>query len=826
MSNSPFEIFRRNLKPLMVVLTGLALFSFVVLPALDSYLRRSGGAAQMADPVVATFDGKEIRQSREINFTRNHLSTLRFLSELAQQTIDRGGAPRVPGFQYNAQTKQIQAVGITPQPGPTTTVQVLQMAGEAKKAGLELDDTAIGVWLNNFTDGILSESEVIALLMQSTQNTMGRYHLYDQLRSHLLADAYQRGALSGLVDGRMPIQTPSELWESFKKLNQSARVSAYGVLVSEYVDQTDADPGLAKIQEVYEDGKERFPSDQSPDPGFRRPYVAEFEYVAANLNSFTERVAVGFSEEELREEYERRLSGGDFVLPEETTEDTTLDDPLAPTSEGDSGAGDDAAEAEPDAAEEMTETEVTAESGQDAEQAGDPEAGDSPEPEASPEPETPGKPETSPEPESSSEPDTATVGESSQSSRVSTFQATRLVAYQDVTTDDETADAAAPSAEDAQAPATEATDSSEPEDARESEGGSAADQESKTPMADVAQKESDDSSAESDEADAPKTEPFENVREQIADDLAQPTARKQLDEAVTKVYREMQSYFRKLALHESRVATGTANASSAPERPDLKAIAEEIGLEYGTIGPRNVLEIQEESIAASFGLGSSLQQRGPQYRLLMYGDARQGIPPQAVMSPLRTVDINAAKTYISWKTSEKDSYVPALEEIQDEVVEAARLIEARELAKAAAEAIAEKVNAGTPLADAVPESKDANYKDNTEPFTWLNSLGFMGQVTIGNVQSLDSVGEDFMAGVFATAKGTAAVAPNGPKSVYYVFQPTAFTPEPDELRRQFAQPTGRMNATMLGSQTAGELARGFMTAVNERTGLDVVEREP
>ncbi len=82
MSNSPFEVFRRNLKPLMVLLTGLALFAFVVLPVLDTYMRRQMGT--IGDEVVATFDRTQLTRNRVEYFTRNHQSTVRFLVELAE----------------------------------------------------------------------------------------------------------------------------------------------------------------------------------------------------------------------------------------------------------------------------------------------------------------------------------------------------------------------------------------------------------------------------------------------------------------------------------------------------------------------------------------------------------------------------------------------------------------------------------------------------------------------------------------------------------------------------------------------------------------------
>lgn len=133
MSSSPFEIFRRNLKPLMVLLTILALFSFVVLPALDTYLRRGGGIN--SDPVAATFDGVELTRGRVARTTQNHASVVRFLGELAERTIAMGGMPQTPGFRYDEQNGQIQALGIDANPGEEATINTLRFYSEAKKAG-------------------------------------------------------------------------------------------------------------------------------------------------------------------------------------------------------------------------------------------------------------------------------------------------------------------------------------------------------------------------------------------------------------------------------------------------------------------------------------------------------------------------------------------------------------------------------------------------------------------------------------------------------------------------------------------------------------------
>ena len=133
MSSSPFEIFRRNLKPLMILLTGLAMFAFVVLPVLDTYMRQSSGGG--ADAVVAKIGNVSLTQGRVEAFTRGHNMTVRFLRELAQTTLDNGKIPATPGFRHDEKSKQIFSLGINEQPSAESTVRTFQFADQARDAG-------------------------------------------------------------------------------------------------------------------------------------------------------------------------------------------------------------------------------------------------------------------------------------------------------------------------------------------------------------------------------------------------------------------------------------------------------------------------------------------------------------------------------------------------------------------------------------------------------------------------------------------------------------------------------------------------------------------
>ncbi|SMP63109.1 hypothetical protein SAMN06265222_10819 [Neorhodopirellula lusitana] len=834
MSSSPFEIFRRNLKPLMVLLTLLALFSFVVLPALDTYLRRGGGIN--ADPVAASFDGVELTRGHVARTTQNHASVVRFLSELASRTMEKGGMPQTPGFQYDEQNQQIRSLGIDTNPSEEATINTLRFYSEAKKAGFELDDTAVSNWLARYVDGTMNNGEIVALLMKSTGNQLGQQHLYEQLRMHLLADLYQRGALVGLTNGQIPVVTPLGQWENFLKTNQQASVDAYGVLVSEYFDKTNESPSQSEINEVYEEGKNRinYPNDLSPAPRFRRPDSAKIEFVSADLNKFMEIEKAKITEEQLRAEYERRLAGGDFQLP---VEPELGEEELAEASKQleaaiKAASAQDKAEMEAEAAEAEAETDAGTEAAEET----------ATEPEAEPADEDSSmnlgdasavrlvmfQNEEAPATET---PSTETVKEAVEEVATEATEAVEEAAKE--ATAEETPAEAEAAQEEMAAEQTEEEETSTEEAATEEPAAEEAPADTAAPEmaatesaeADASDEASDDSLDLDDEPAPTKPQTFEEVREQIANEMASQPARRALDLAVTEANKRMRRYFSERAVHESNVSVGVQTEEDAPERLDLKAMAEELGLGYGKTDELiNRVTATEITPGNSFGLGANFNRRGPPFNAILFGAQMQDgslIPPQALYSPMRTVDLEAAVTYITWKTEDVESYLPELDEVRDEVIQVIRTREARTLAKAAADELAKAASVeGQTLADVVPESQKDNLITGVGPFSWLDQVGFM-ETVVTNVPELDAVGEDFMRAVFSSQVGEHAVASNDPQSVFYVVTPTEFQPDAETLHEQFRQPQQRFMAQLLGNGDARNIVRGFYESVDERTGFEM-----
>ncbi len=728
--------------------------------------------------------------------------------------IRRGGTPKVPGFTFDQQTNQIQSVGINGSPSDDMSIRTLQFAAEAQKQGFELDDTSLDIWMEQFTDGKLSEREMFALLRRETNNQMGQYQLYDMLRKQLLSNLYFRGASATVARGQFPLQSPLDHWNNFLKLNQKATINAYGLLVDDYVAETDANPSETEVVAVYEAGKDRYPNDQSPEPGFRRRETASFEYVLGELQAFRDAEVAKLSEDEIKAEYERRKAGGAFQLPAdvvilpETTEPAETTPPAEPgdaePSDAEPSDAEPAAEEAKQMKEEPTDEPPAANTPADdnSDSAEDTQAAQKEQVEA-----------FSKELEEAGNLDGATPDSDDQSAIDPDRNGVRLVVMQsdvstetaepqqdDETATDETATDETATEETATEPETTEpeTTSVEPEPAAEP-----------APPAEEAATE-DIEAAEPE----PRYRPFEEVRDQIAQTMVDGPAREARDQAIAKARNVMRKYSRARAIY----GDGTDATTPPPERPNLKALAEDLGLSYRKIGPFDPVALADEPIANSVEESTALTQRGVPFAAMMFGVEGQVIK-QELFTPATSVDLESQRTYLSWKTEEKEAYTPELDEVRDEVVAAIRFAQARELAKQAAEAMAETANGGTSLEELVREDRQENYFKDLGPFSWLNMVGF-GSFTIGNIPELDSIDEDFMKTVFHADGAKHIVAPNGPKRVFYVVKRTSLQPATSDLRAIFSQQSERIMAMFMSDGTAAKVQQGFFEAIDEKTGFE------
>ncbi len=532
------------------------------------------------------------------------------------------------------------------------------LTSQAQKDGFELDDNTLQVWLQEYTDGTISDGDINRMLMQSTQNQMGRPHLYEQLRSHLLARVYEERGLSGMFMGQSPmsgpLMTPEEQWANFLKLNRNAVASTYGLLVNDYLPMTNAAPSEEDIKATYEEGKDRDPNDQSPDPAFHRRYAATIEYVSGDFQSFLDAEVAKLKEEEIRAEYENRLKGGEFQLPETAPPPSTAApdaaspaDSTEPASPADvPAAADDAAETPesgPPATEQAPEStpEATTE-GDTAAESADPASADEP---ASAEPSEESPDQSRNRMESAvrlvSAQQDADQGESSPE-QTETSDQTPAEAEASTTTDAATETETAPATEATAADATPSDDAAPATDAGTESGTAPA----------------TDAVADS----TPRVETFEDVRKQIAEEMVADLARQKMDAAMSEIVNRMRRYFSEDAMYRSNVSIGQAELNiTPPKKPDLAQIAKEMGLQHEVIGPYDEVTIRDEPIARSMELGSQFLGQSTGFVQMMYGTSgeRGDSPSQPLFAPVRTADGPAGKQYVAWKIDETKASTPS-----------------------------------------------------------------------------------------------------------------------------------------------------------------------
>lgn len=855
-----FSNFRRNQRVGVALLIFVAIMAFIVAPILQQYLESQQRQASGADDTLVSYSGGEITRDSLDRFQFLHHRTVAFLTELAQRVQEEGGQPRVPNFFMDPRTGQI-IPGISPFVTPESAVETILHSRRAESMGLTLDDDTITQWLALYTDSKVSGAEVQKLLSDVSQGQMGRSQLYEHLKTHLQADLLNRVARTGLEVGQTQLATPGQLWHEFQKLNQTATIAAYPVLVDQFLDQVDA-PSDAEIEELYEQHKDDFPSPDSPEPGFRRRFAANVEYVAARMSDFIERQADEIDEETLRAEYQRRVEEGRYEVdasqfPAEQTQQTdepanqepATEEPAsdAPASEGDqdsvtvpdesSAETTDRAAAEQDATAPPAEGETAPrETVTETGTASDPEtpSTDAPADASDDATGTEAVEETTEPAEESSD---APADDTDDQQSALPVGAVRLVNFlqQDQTDasgqdDEPAADLAAEGdSADVQQPAVvmESTEPGTPQSAESDEP-----QPQETP-ADDTEQPSDEAAAqpeespreppatsdaagqpteESDQPEQPaepeqRTLSFEEVRDQLARELARPLASAQMQSALQEVQSTMLSYFVKRDQYEK--LRGEDPSLEMPEKPNLQAMAEERGLVHGVTGLQDALSIADQEIASSRG-GEG---RGDQFAALVYNNENP------LYAPLRTTD-GFSTDYVFWKTDEQPAYVPSLEEAREEVVAALKLRAARELAKQRAQALAERAaSSDEPLVEVVPEENRQLVLESVGPFSWMMSFGQFSQPMITNVPDLDRVGDRFMQEVFAAEPGEVVVAPNEPATVYYVVKVQRMSPSDEELREQFLQPAQRQMAQPLIRNKAIDIYTSWYRSVEEQLNV-------
>lgn len=328
---SSLKIFRKNQRVLMVITTGLAMISFVLLGAVQTrpsemptllvvlalaamvggaawvigLVNQKSGEYGMAGAAIGAILGIALswgnREPTAVyadsgNISLRELQTLHndrqiansFVRMAFQQMIGRD-----PGaINYFGGDSEREII----------TAELLRREG--KRLGLAVTNEGAFDFIRGLGQGFLGDSGLTQQQFSEirTRLKLSEQQLVDVLKSELLA---QQTAVSLYQELSVP---PESLWEYYKKLNVSEDCEVAVLPVSEFVDSS-AEPPAAELEELFKKYATNRPG-YTPEgrveegrPGFIQPARAKLAYLEAVFDDF-EKQAGEVTDAEIEKRYE------------------------------------------------------------------------------------------------------------------------------------------------------------------------------------------------------------------------------------------------------------------------------------------------------------------------------------------------------------------------------------------------------------------------------------------------------------------------------------------------------------------------------------------
>lgn len=256
---------------------------------------------------------------------------------------------------------------------------------------------------------------------------------------------------------------------------------------------------------------------------------------------------------------------------------------------------------------------------------------------------------------------------------------------------------------------------------------------------------------------------FEEVRSTLETELARAEAEAehtQKFERVREVMAEYQGKYEEAQPEGEGDDAPPVSKADLPPRPDLKALAAELGLTYESspLLSRDAAEHYGEISHSKPGQSAS-QGAGPTFVDEVFD------PKNGLYFALDLSDEDHA--FLAWKTEDQAPYTPKFEEVRKDVEAAWRRDRARPLAKKAAEAIAEAARKQDgDLEKAAPKDRIIT----TEPISRLSRANFFAQEPArpNQIHQIPDAGEKLLDAVFDLEPKQVVIEPDKPELTYYV----------------------------------------------------------
>lgn len=330
---SPFKLLKKHERELMVIMTGIAMFCFVILDSVTSG-RRDGGQSPLVLPLIfaaigagaAWIHGQVAKKSANYwlnglalgavvgaavvffsmrtepgvhtSFGKISYHDLRSMQQnrtYANQVIDSAVMARdIPDSQFSG-----QIIGMARQQflfgnaAPRDVLVNLLLIKEADRLNIQVSDEQVRQYLKDASEKKLTGQQFDDICRRIG---MSDVRIFDILRDELRARTAYRVLSAEMV------YLPEQYWQDFQKFNVKHSIDATAIPVEAFTKTVEA-PQEGQLKALFEEFKAKPPfGDQ---PGFRQPDRKRMAYFTAEVEALEKAIGEP-KEEELKALYEQR----------------------------------------------------------------------------------------------------------------------------------------------------------------------------------------------------------------------------------------------------------------------------------------------------------------------------------------------------------------------------------------------------------------------------------------------------------------------------------------------------------------------------------------
>ncbi len=264
---------------------------------------------------------------------------------------------------------------------------------------------------------------------------------------------------------------------------------------------------------------------------------------------------------------------------------------------------------------------------------------------------------------------------------------------------------------------------------------------------------------------------FNEVRPYLATSLADEKAQAEIVAKFTEIKDEVlnrfaDSYHDALdAINEAK-KQGQTISTQLPKPTDLKELATKAGLDYESTPLLSLERAEHYGEIAHAEAGLTRMSGGRKFAAEFFD------PKTNLFEPVELTD-QVGRRFLARKVEDNAPRVPTLEEVRSQVVLSWKMEKARPLAQKAADDLAAEIRkaGGKITGDTIqghPVVTTSGITKLQPGFPLPNQYFQTGPPTLTPIPQITSAGEAFRDAYFSLDPGTVSVAPNQPRTIYYV----------------------------------------------------------